>query len=174
MSDQQPSLLAACSPLPLHRLTTITVCSHNKQENTMARSWNHVELIGNLTHDPELRQTAKGTAVCAFGLATNRSWTAETGEKQEETAFHRIVAWKSLAEQCGKLLRKGRRVFVAGRLAYRSYEKDGTTIPVAEIILSDMLLLDDKRPAPAAASIPTSATEDVEPTSEDLAEAIPF
>jgi single-strand DNA-binding protein len=147
----------------------------------MARSWNHIELIGNLTHDPELRQTAKGTPVCSFGLATNRSWTAETGEKREETAFHRVVAWKTLAEQCGKLLRKGRRVFVAGRLSYRSFEKGGTTIPVAEIIVNDMLLLDDKRPTASASSTPapssntpTPASDDREPSAEEIAEAIPL
>ncbi len=115
----------------------------------MARSYNRIELIGNLTHDPELRKTPKGTSVCSFRLATDRTWRDEQGERQEESAFHRIVAWKTLAEQCAKYLRKGRKVFVAGRLAYRTYKNkiDGTEYPLAEIVIEDMLLLDDKRPA---------------------------
>ncbi len=115
----------------------------------MARSYNRIELIGNLTHNPELRKTPKGTFVCSFRLATDRTWRDEQGERQEESAFHRIVAWKTLAEQCAKYLRKGRKVFVAGRLAYRTYKNkiDGTEYPLAEIVIEDMLLLDDKRPA---------------------------
>ncbi len=111
----------------------------------MARSYNRIELIGNLTRDPELRYTPRGTAVCGFGLATNRSWTNESGEREEETAYHRIVAWEKLAELCAQLLVKGRRVFVEGRLAYRGYtNQDGIEQTVPEIIIHDMLLLDAK------------------------------
>lgn len=111
----------------------------------MARSYNRIELIGNLTRDPELRYTPRGTAVCGFGLATNRSWTNEAGEREEETAYHRIVAWEKLAELCAQLLVKGRRVFVEGRLAYRSYtNQDGIEQTVPEIVIHDMLLLDAK------------------------------
>src|SRR2546426_501881 len=74
------------------------------------RSLNKVQLIGNLTRDPELRYTPQGTAVCSVGLATNRSWTTDTGEKREETEFHRIVAWNKLAELCSQLLAKGRKI----------------------------------------------------------------
>ena len=71
------------------------------------RSLNKVMLIGNLTRDPNLRFTPNGTAVCSFGIATNRSWTsAEDGEKQERVDFHNIVAWAKLAEICGQLLRR--------------------------------------------------------------------
>jgi len=78
-----------------------------------ARSLNKVLLIGNLTRDPELRYTPQGTPVCTFGLATNRTWTpTDSNEKQEETEFHRIVAWSKLAEICAQLLYKGRKVFV--------------------------------------------------------------
>ena len=73
----------------------------------MARSLNRVQLIGNLTRDPELRYTPSGTAVCSFGLATNRSWTTDTGEKHEESEFHNIVAWNKLAELCSQFLVKG-------------------------------------------------------------------
>ena len=76
----------------------------------MARSLNRVQLIGNLTRDPELRYTPAGTAVCTFGIATNRSWTTDSGEKRDEADFHRIVAWNKLAELCSQFLTKGKKV----------------------------------------------------------------
>jgi single-strand DNA-binding protein len=87
----------------------------------MARSLNRVQLIGNLTRDPELRYTPQGTAVCSFGLATNRSWTTETGEKKEEAEFHRIVAWNKLAELCSQFLTKGKKVYLEGRLSTKNH-----------------------------------------------------
>jgi single-strand DNA-binding protein len=109
----------------------------------MARSLNRVQLIGNLTRDPELRYTPQGTAVCSFGLATNRSWTTDTGEKKEEAEFHRIVAWNKLAELCSQFLTKGRKVYLEGRLSTRSWNaQDGTQKQSTEIIISDMILLD--------------------------------
>jgi len=162
----------------------------------MARSYNRIELIGHVTHDPESRMTASGAPVCAFGLATNRSWTAESGERKEETAFHRIVAWQTLAEQCARLLRRGRRVFIAGRLSYRAYKReDGTEYPVAEIVIDEMLLLDDKRPdtsersnvvasaqaaetsaaeASMSGATATSPTSSTASSAEELADEIPF
>ncbi len=115
----------------------------------MARSLNRVQLIGNLTRDPELRYTPQGTAVCSFGLATNRSWTTDTGEKRDEAEFHRIVAWNKLAELCSQFLTKGKKVFVEGRLATRTWNaQDGTQKSTTEIIISDMILLDSMgRPA---------------------------
>jgi single-strand DNA-binding protein len=111
-----------------------------------ARSLNKVQLIGNLTRDPELRYTPQGTAVCSFGLATNRSWVTETGEKREETEFHRVVAWNKLAELCSQLLFKGRKVFVEGRLQSRQWTaQDGTPRQTTEVIISEMIVLDSKR-----------------------------
>ena len=93
----------------------------------MARSLNRVQLIGNLTRDPELRYTPQGTAVCSFGMATNRSWTTDAGEKRDEADFHRIVAWSKLAELCGQFLSKGKKVYVEGRLTTRNWNaQDGT------------------------------------------------
>ncbi|SRR5260221_9388569 len=112
----------------------------------MARSLNKVQLIGNLTRDPELRYTPSGTAVCTFSVATNRSWTTEGGEKKEEVDFHRIVAWNKLAEICSQLLVKGRKVYVEGRLANRKYTKqDGNEQNITEIVIEDMIILDSKR-----------------------------
>ena len=87
-----------------------------------SRSLNKVQLIGNLTRDPELRYTPQGTPVCTFGLATNRSWMPTDGkERQEEVEFHNIVAWSKLAELCGELLAKGRKVYIEGRLQTRQH-----------------------------------------------------
>jgi single-strand DNA-binding protein len=114
----------------------------------MARSLNRVQLIGNLTRDPELRYTPSGTAVCSFSIATNRNWTTDTGEKKEEVEFHRIVAWNKLAELCSQFLTKGRKVFVEGRLQTRQWNaQDGTQKQTTEIVISDMILLDSKRQA---------------------------
>jgi single-strand DNA-binding protein len=79
-----------------------------------ARSLNRVQLIGNLTRDPELRYTPQGTAVCTIGLATNRTWVpSDGGERQEETEYHRIVAWAKLAEICSQLLVQGAGKFMS-------------------------------------------------------------
>src|SRR3989344_5354761 len=109
-----------------------------------SRSWNRVELIGNLTRDPELRFTPNGSAVCTFGLATNRTYISE-GEKKEEVDFHRLVAWNKLAELCNQLLKKGMRVFISGRLQTRSWEsQDGTQRQTTEIVVEDMIILTPK------------------------------
>lgn len=119
----------------------------------MARSLNRVQLIGNLTRDPELRYTPSGTAVCSFGLATNRGWTTDTGEKREETEFHRIVAWNKLADLCSQFLVKGRKVYVEGRLQTRSWTaQDGTNRNATEIVIDNMILLDAKRPDESSVS----------------------
>ncbi|MDO8498766.1 MAG: single-stranded DNA-binding protein [bacterium] len=109
-----------------------------------SRSWNRVELIGNLTRDPELRFTSTGTAVATFGLATNRTYVVE-GERKEEVDFHKIVAWNKLAELCQQLLKKGSRVFISGRLQYREWEpQEGGKRRDAEIVLEDMILITPK------------------------------
>ena len=145
----------------------------------MARSLNKVELIGNLTRDPELRYTPQGTAVCTFGLATNRSWTTDSGEKREEADFHRLVAWNKLAELCSQLLTKGRKIYIEGRLSTRSWTaQDGTQRQTTEIIVNDMIILDSKFAAGAdhadegaSASIPDYA--EAEPASVDEGEQTP-
>lgn len=112
----------------------------------MARSLNKVQLIGNLTRDPELRYTPQGTAVCTLGLATNRSWVTENGEKKEDTEFHRVVAWNKLAELCSQLLKKGRKVYLEGRLSTRNWTaQDGTQRTTTEIVINDMIILDSKK-----------------------------
>ena len=111
------------------------------------RSLNKVMLIGNLTRDPELRYTPSGTAVCSFGLATNRSWVpSDSSERREETEFHRIVVWNKLAELCSQLLTKGRKVYIEGRLQTRSWETaEGDKRQATEIVADDMMILDNRR-----------------------------
>ena len=112
----------------------------------MSRSLNKATLIGNLTRDPELRFTPQGAAVCTFGVATNRQWTTESGEKKEDVEFHRIVAWNKLAELCAQLLAKGRKVYVEGRLQTKSWNaQDGAQRTTTEIVISSMIILDSKR-----------------------------
>ncbi|MBI4035933.1 single-stranded DNA-binding protein [Candidatus Daviesbacteria bacterium] len=117
-----------------------------------SRSWNRIELIGNLTRDPELRYTPSGSAVCTFGIATNRYYTTSDGEKKEETDFHRLVSWNKLAEICNQFLKKGMKVFISGRLQYREWEgQDGQKRRDAEITIEDMIILSPKgngEPAP--------------------------
>jgi single-strand DNA-binding protein len=111
----------------------------------MARSLNEVNLIGNLTRDPEMRYTPQGTAVCTIGLATNRSWQTESGEKKEDVEFHRIVAWSKLAEICSQLLAKGRKVYIKGRLQTREWSgDDNVKRTTTEIVASEMILLDSR------------------------------
>ena len=133
----------------------------------MAKSLNKVMLIGNLTRDPEMRYTPQGTAVCTFGVATNRSWTTETGEKKEEADFHNIVAWNKLAEICAQLLKKGRKVYVEGRLQTRSWQgQDGTQKQRTEIVINDMVILDKREGAGESIDIPEPAVESQVPPEE--------
>jgi len=136
-------------------------------------------LIGNLTRDPELRYTPQGTAVCTIGMATNRTWVTESGEKREETEFHRIVAWNKLAELCSQLLFKGRRVYVEGRLQTRQWTgQDGQPRQATEIVIEDMLVLDNKRQEDQEAPMeqPVEPEVAVAPAAEAaaVAEDIPF
>lgn len=85
-------------------------------------SLNKVLLIGNLTRDPELRYIPSGSAVATFTVAMNRTYKLQSGEKKEETSFVKVVVWGRMAEICGEYLKKGRPVFVEGRLQSRSWE----------------------------------------------------
>lgn len=124
-----------------------------------SRSLNKVQLIGNVTRDPELRYTPQGTPVCSFGLATNRSWMPEGAtERREETEFHRLVAWNKLAELCSQLITKGRKIYIEGRLQTRSWETpDGEKRQATEIVVEDMMLLDSRPPGTPGGTAPTPA-----------------
>ncbi len=99
-------------------------------------------LIGNLTRDPNLRYTPNNTAVCSFGLATNRAWTTDNGEREERTDFHNIVSWAKLAEICDEILQKGDKVYVEGRLQTRDWKTDdGPDRRVTEVVIDNMIKL---------------------------------
>ena len=113
----------------------------------MARGLNKAMLIGHLGSDPEMRVTASGQSVVNFTLATNESFRDSSGTMQERTEWHRIVAWGKLAEICNQYLRKGRQVYVEGRLQTRSWDdnKTGEKKFTTEIVCSDMQMLGSGR-----------------------------
>ncbi len=103
-------------------------------------------LIGNLTRDPNLRYTPSNTAVCSFGIATNRSWTTSDGQVEERTDFHNLVAWAKLAEICDQILQKGDKVYVEGRLQTRDWKSDDEEDRrVTEVVLDSMIKLGSPR-----------------------------
>jgi single-strand DNA-binding protein len=106
-------------------------------------SVNKVIVLGNLGRDPELRYTPSGAAVCNVSIATTRNWKSkDSGERQEETEWHRVVFYDRLAEIAGEYLKKGRPVYVEGRLKTRKWQdKDGKDVYTTEIIAEQMQLL---------------------------------
>lgn len=106
------------------------------------RGLNKVFLMGNLTADPELRYTPQGTAVATFTIATNRTWTDQSGQIQEGVEFTRCVAWAKRAEICSQILYKGRKAFVEGRLQTREWEgQDKTKRRTTEVVIENMIAL---------------------------------
>jgi single-strand DNA-binding protein len=110
-----------------------------------SRSLNKVMLIGNLTRDPSLRETNDGSIVCTFGLATNSLWRDSSGQVQERTEFHNIVAWNKLAEICAQILAVGMAVYIEGELRTRTWtDASGIRHYKTEVKALDMKLLDNK------------------------------
>lgn len=107
----------------------------------MARSFNQVVLMGNLTRDPELRQIPSGQSVCSFSLALNRSYKGSDGEWQEVTDFVDVVAWAQLGERVAQYVTKGRPVLVSGRLQSRQWEQDGQKRSKLEVVAQDVTFL---------------------------------
>lgn len=107
----------------------------------MARSFNQVILMGNLTRDPELRQTPNGQNVCSFSLALNRSFKGGNGEWQEATDYIDVVAWGPLGERVAQYLTKGRPCLVNGRIQSRSWEQDGQKRNKVEVNAQDVTFL---------------------------------
>ncbi len=120
----------------------------------MAKSLNKVMLIGNLGKDPELRYTGGGAPVATFSLATNESWKDQDGNLQERTEWHNIVAWAKLAEICQQYLKKGRRVYVEGRIQTRSYDDKNTGAKkyMTEVVANNMIMLDPREQSDSGSS----------------------
>jgi len=111
-------------------------------ESMVAGGLNQAELIGNLTKDPELRQTPNGNSVVSFGVATNFTWKDRDGQNQEKTEFHNVVAWDEVAQAIAQNFKKGRKVYIQGRLQTRSWETpDGSKRYTTEIITEKALAL---------------------------------
>lgn len=130
----------------------------------MARSLNQVTLMGNLTRDPELRQTPTGQNVTNFSLALNRAYKDQSGEWQEVTDYVDIVCWGPLAERVAQYMSKGRRCLVQGRLQSRSWEQEGQKRSKVEVLANDVTFLDSRGsggddPAPSGRSDDAGSTE---------------
>lgn len=157
------------------------------------RSLNKVQLIGNLTRDPNLRYTPGGASVCSFGVATNRSWTnTDSGERTEQVEYHNIVAWSKLADICGQLLHKGDKVYVEGRLQTRDWKgDDGQERKTTEVVIDNMILLrsasgssyggdDDYNDSKKSSSKKSKPSDDSDDTGigdvdpDDVADDVPF
>ncbi len=116
-------------------------------------------LIGNLGKDPELRYTTSGVAVATFSLATSESWKDQDGNAQEKTEWHNIVAWRKLAEICGEWLKKGKKVYIEGRIQTRNYDDKNTGQKryITEIVADNLIMLDGggaRNSAPSESSGP--------------------
>ena len=136
----------------------------------MAKSLNKVMLIGNLGKDPELRYTTSGVAVATFSLATNESWRDQDGNTQERTEWHNIVAWRKLAEICGEWLKKGKKVYIEGRIQTRSYDDKNTGARryITEIVADNMIMLDSRGTTEASQAPVVAETSSQTAPDEDL------
>ncbi len=112
----------------------------------MSRSVNKVILVGNVGRDPDIQQTQNGTKVAHLSLATNRR-TSNGEEPQEKADWHRLTLWNRLAQFVEEYVKTGDRLYVEGRLEYDSYERDGVTIPTADITVREVVLLSGGRAA---------------------------
>jgi len=142
------------------------------------RSVNKVILIGNLTRDPEMRQTANGQTVTTFCIATNREWITRDNSKHNLAEYHDIVAWARLAEICSKYLKKGKLVYVEGYLKTRSWDTpEGVRKFRTEVVAQDMIIL-EKRPKGEEEYIPEeeaatmNSHEHEEPEAEEKTEKV--
>ncbi len=147
----------------------------------MSRSLNKVMLIGNLGADPEVRSTTSGTRVATLSVATSRFWNNQAGERQEKTEWHRVVLWNNRARQLAdvveKYLKKGDRVYIEGRIEYRTWEdREGKTRYTTEINAREMIMLTprgvvDEAPVRATAAKAAGA-EGRSESYEDFPEAL--
>ncbi|MDA0310985.1 MAG: single-stranded DNA-binding protein [Gemmatimonadetes bacterium] len=110
----------------------------------MSRSVNKITLIGNVGRDPDIQQTKNGMKVAHFSLATNRRPQAGSEEEEERTDWHRLTLWNRQAQFAEEHIRTGDRIYVEGRIEYDACERDGVTIPTAEIQVNSVVMLSSK------------------------------
>lgn len=153
---------------------------------------NKVILIGNLGRDPEVRRLENGAVVAKFSVATNENWRDKNGEWQKSTEWHEVVAWRHLAERAERDLKKGKQVFVEGKLTHRKYQdKEGNDKYITEVVASTLRLLErrentegdtdnnympSQEPTATVTSTNPSASEAAEPakTTEAADDDLPF
>jgi len=138
---------------------------------------NKVILVGNLGADPEVRFTPGGQAVANFRIATSESWKDKDGQKQERTEWHRIVVWGKLGELCGEYLKKGRQVYLEGRLQTREWnDKEGKKNYTTEVVVSNVCFLGDGRKMEGSGRRDEGGMQGYPPESgpEPLDDDIPF
>lgn len=137
-------------------------------------SFNKVILLGNLTRDPELKYTPKGTAACQIGMAVNRKWKNDQGQEQEEVTFLDVQSWGKQAEAIAQYLRKGSPLFVEGRLKLEEWEKDGKKVSKLRVVLESFQFIGGRaeggaaqqpRPAPKA---PSASLDGPSPEDDDV------
>lgn len=151
----------------------------------MAKGFNKVILMGNLTRDVEVRTTASGQSVANFSLAVNRSWRGQDGQQQDQTSFINCVAWGKVGDIIAQYVHKGSPLLVSGRLDQRSYQdKDGNKRSAVEVVVEDFNFVSSGRSDNSSPSAPSSnqstnsksqdvVIEDIDDKPIDLSE-IPF
>jgi len=142
---------------------------------------NRATILGRLTRDPEVRTTNSGQTVTSIAVATGRSWTDQSGVKQEKTEFHNCVLWRRLGEIAGQYLSKGRRVYLEGRIETRDWVgQDGNKRYRTEIVVENMIMLDGPKGSSqggnnGAAQVPPPADTSGPVVEEEIkVEDIPF
>ena len=113
----------------------------------MSRSVNKIILVGNVGRDPDIHQTQNGTKVAHVSLATNRRLPSDGEETKERTDWHRLTCWNRLAQFAEDYIATGDRIYIEGRLEYDSYERDGVTIPTADVNVREVVLLSPREAA---------------------------
>src|SRR5438105_6875729 len=134
--------------------------SFNHQGGAMGRSVNKVILVGNVGRDPDVQQTAAGTKVAHLSLATTRR-IPRNGSFEDRTEWHRLTLWDRLAQLAEDYVRKGDRLYVEGRMEYASFEKNGVTIPTADVQVREVVMLGAPNGKSSAAGDEVTAEDDV-------------
>jgi len=146
------------------------------------KSLNKACILGHVGKDAEIRYTNTGKAHAHFSVATTDSWKDQSGTQQERTVWHNMVAWERLAEICGNYVKKGKQVYIEGRIDNRSYDdKDGVKKYISEIVINDMILLgggdrgsgSENGERSYSAPHPQHASEPMAPVANDFDQSVP-
>lgn len=138
-------------------------------------SLNRVELIGNLTKDPEVKAFPNGGSLASFSIATNRTYKTDDGEKKDVPEYHNVVVFGKMVDVVSNYLRKGSKVFVEGRLQTRSYEaKDGSKRYSTEIVMQQMIMLNKKEGGATRAESDNLADDNIQAGQEVGLDDLPF